>query len=168
MIDADLICYQFSRANVERGDFSHFQSLYAADKLPEGRQLSAMMGKFIFAIEGYDDDPRELDVIPEVRRFYAAFHRAWPYWLYFCDLSQDGLKMMVFCCLRSFSTVKVDGQSNCVTEYKPLELIRFLAADFMPMNMMCERARFSERQIYDRSKAVFEFFGLPYDAPPPP
>jgi len=25
----------------------------------------------------------------------------------------------------------------------------------------------SEREIYDRSKAVFEFFNLPYDAPPP-
>ena len=32
----DLILYQFSRSKVERGDFSHFLSLYAADKLPEG------------------------------------------------------------------------------------------------------------------------------------
>jgi len=25
-----------------------------------------------------------------------------------------------------------------------------------------------ERRIYDRSKAVFGFFGLPFDAEPPP
>ena len=25
-----------------------------------------------------------------------------------------------------------------------------------------------ERGIYDRSKAVFEYFGLPFDAEPPP
>ena len=166
-MDADLIFYQFSRPKVERGDFRHFLSLYAPAKLPAGQRLRDLMSTFLFAIDGYNDDPRELHIIPEVRRFYAAFHRAWPYWLYFCDLRQDGLKLMVFCCLRSFTTVKVDGQSNCVTEYDPLELVRFLAADFMPMNALCEQARVSERLIYDRSKAVFEFFGLPYAAPPP-
>ena len=30
---SDLIFYQFSRSKVERGDFSHFLSLYAADRL---------------------------------------------------------------------------------------------------------------------------------------
>jgi hypothetical protein len=32
---------------------------------------------------------------------------------------------------------------------------------------MCDRAKMFERGIYDRSKAVFEYFGLPFDAPPP-
>jgi hypothetical protein len=33
---------------------------------------------------------------------------------------------------------------------------------------MCERAGMTDRQIYYRSKAVFEYFGFPYNAPPPP
>jgi hypothetical protein len=37
----------------------------------------------------------------------------------------------------------------------------------MPMNLMCDRAEMFERRIYDRSKAVFAYFGLPFDAPPP-
>jgi hypothetical protein len=167
-MDYDLICYQFSRPNVERGDFSHFLSLYGRSKLPTGRRLRQMMGTLVFAIDGYNDDPRELHVIPEVRRFYAAFHQAWPYWLYFCDLHQDGLKLLVFCCQSNFTTIKVDGKFNCATNYDPLELIRFLAADFMPMNDLCEQAGASERMIYDRSKAVFEYFGLPYAAEPTP
>ena len=57
---AKLICYQFSRRNVEEGDFAHFLSLYSLDKLPVGRGLQQMMGTFVFAITGYDDDPREL------------------------------------------------------------------------------------------------------------
>jgi hypothetical protein len=32
---------------------------------------------------------------------------------------------------------------------------------------MCDRAKLFERGIYDRSKAVFEYFGLPFAAPPP-
>jgi len=74
VIEADLIFYQFSPSKVERGDFSHFLSLYAPDKLPTGRRLREMMDRFVFCIDGYDDDPREIHAIPEIRRFYSAFH----------------------------------------------------------------------------------------------
>ena len=36
------------------------------------------------------------------------------------------------------------------------------------MNAMCDRAEMLERGIYGRSKAIFEYFGLPFDAEPPP
>ena len=91
-MEGDLIFYQFSRSKVERGDFGHFLSLYAPDKLPTGRRLREMMNRFVFCIEGYDSDPREIHLIPEVRRFYSAFHEAWPYWLYFCNLDVDTLQ----------------------------------------------------------------------------
>jgi uncharacterized protein YecA (UPF0149 family) len=34
-------------------------------------------------------------------------------------------------------------------------------------NTECEQAGMSERGIYDRTKAVFDYFGLPFDAAPP-
>ena len=70
------IFYQFSRSKIERGDFRHFLSLYALEKLPEGRPLRDLLNNFIFGIEGWDDDPREIHTIPEIRRFYSAFHDA--------------------------------------------------------------------------------------------
>ena len=39
--------------------------------------------------------------------------------------------------------------------------------DFGPMNMLCDRAQMPEQAIDDRSKAVFEYFDLPFDAEPP-
>ena len=30
-----------------------------------------------------------------------------PYWLYFCNLEQDGLKAMVAACLSTFTAIKV-------------------------------------------------------------
>ncbi|MBE0545433.1 MAG: hypothetical protein IH623_29185 [Verrucomicrobia bacterium] len=88
----DIIFYQFSRSKVERCDFSHFLGLYAPDKLPTGRRLGEMMNGMMFGIEGWDADPREIHSIPEIRRFYTAFHEAWPYWLYFCNLDMDTLR----------------------------------------------------------------------------
>jgi len=38
----DLVVYQFSRSKVQRGDFSHFLSVYGRDKLPAGRKLREM------------------------------------------------------------------------------------------------------------------------------
>ena len=93
-------------------DFNHFLSLYALDKLPTSRRLRVMMNAFVFCVEGYDDDPREIHSIPEVGRFYAAFHEAWPDWLYFCNLEVDTLKAMVPCCLREITASKVDGRAG--------------------------------------------------------
>lgn len=166
-MDGDLIYYQFSRSKVERGDFSHFLSLYAPDKLPSGTRLREMMNVMMFGIEGYDHDPREIHSIPEIRRFYAAFHDAWPDWIYFCNLETEALQMMVMCCLPSIVAVKVDGRPNVAVNYDRLELLQFLSKDFMPMNEMCDRANMSERNIYDRSKGVFGYFDLPFDAEPP-
>ena len=168
MADAgDAVFYQFSRAKVERGDFSHFLSLYSPDKLPTGRRLRSMMNSFVFCIEGWDNDEREIHSIPEIRRFYSAFHEAWPYWLYFCNLDTDTLRTMTMCCMNSLTAIKVDGSPQVQVEYEPMELLQFLARDLNHMNAMCDRGQMFESIIYDRSKAVFEYFGLPYDAPPP-
>jgi hypothetical protein len=164
----DAIFYQFSRSKVERGDFRHFLGLYAPDKLPEGRPLRDMMNCFVFCIEGWDDDSPEIHLIREVRRFYSAFHAAWPYWLYFCNLDVDTLSAMTMCCLPDVSTMQVDGQTQLAVTCDPLDLLHFISRDFLPMNAMCERAEMFERGIYDRTKAVFKYFGLPFDAKPPP
>jgi hypothetical protein len=162
----DLIFYQFSRSKVERGDFSHFLGLYALDKLPTGRRLREMMNTLIFGIDGYNDDPREIHSIPEIRRFYSAFHEAWPFWLYFCNLDAENLRMMVLCCLPSILAMKVDGQPSVSVNFDRLELLQFLSNDFPAMNRMCERAGMFERLIHNRTKAVFDYFELPFDAEP--
>ena len=160
---SDLIFYQFSRSKVERADFRQFLDLYAPDKLPGGRCLREMMNCFVFCIEGWDNDPREIHLIPEIRRFYSAFHEAWPYWLYFCNLDVDTLRAMVACCLSSVNTMQVDGNTQMAVTFDPLEILGFLKRDFPPMNEMCERAEMFEERIYDRTKAVFQYFGLPFD-----
>jgi hypothetical protein len=163
----DAIVYQFSRSKVERGDFSHFLTLYAPDKLPTGRRLREMMDAMVFCIEGYDDDPREIHAIPEIRRFYSAFHAAWPYWLYFCNLDVDVLRAMVACCLPTLIAGQVDGQRTVLVKLEPLELLQFLRQNFVPMNALCVRGQMFERLIFDRTRRVFEYFGLSFDAPPP-
>ena len=65
------------------------------------------------------------------------------------------------------STMQVDAQTKIAVTCEPLDLLYFIKHDFAPMNAMCDRAVMLERGIYDRTKAIFECFGLPFDAEPP-
>ena len=47
------------------------------------------------------------------------------------------------------------------------EFVGFLAQNLATMNIICERAKMFDTLVYDRSKAVFEYFGLPYGAERP-
>ena len=159
----DLICYQFSRDLVEAGDAKNFLSRFGKFRVPVGKQLQGMMNSLALMIEGYDDDPREIYAIPEVRTFYQQLWQRWPYWLYFCNLDTENLMMMVMCCLDSLDALKVQGQPQVQVQINPLEVVQFISGGFVPMNEMCERAGMSERQIFERTKAVFGYFNLPFD-----
>lgn len=163
----DVVFYQFSRDRVECGDFSHFLSTFGVDRLPDGRALAAMMNRLILAVDGYNDDPREVYLIPEVRRFFDSLNQEWPHLLYFANLDTENFQSVVMCLLPSIATIKRDGSAVAGVEYDRLELVRWLSAGFAPMNAMCERAGLSERAIFERTKALFEYFDLPFDAPAP-
>ena len=46
------------------------------------------------------------------------------------------------------------------------DLLRFIECNFIPRNSMMERAGMSEMDIYYRTRDIFLYFKLPYDAPP--
>ncbi|MCX6840022.1 MAG: hypothetical protein NTX35_19740 [Verrucomicrobia bacterium] len=165
---SELILYQFSRDRVEASDAKDFLSRFGKRSLPTGKKLETMMNSVALMIEGYNHDPREIYAIPEVRSFYKQLWQRWPYWLYFCNLDTENLMMMVMCCLDSLDALKVQGQPQVQVQINPMEVVQFISGGFVPMNEMCERAGMSERQIFERTKAVFEYFNLPFDAGPPP
>ena len=73
---------------------------------------------------------------------------------------------MVMCCLPTLTAVARPDQTLIGVQFDQLELLRFLGDNFGPMNAMCERPSLSKRAVYDRTKAVMEFFGFPFDTPP--
>jgi hypothetical protein len=134
---------------------------------PVGRQMGGMMGEMVLFIEGYDEDKREIYAIPEVRAFFQNLWQRWPYWLYFCHLNAENLMMMVMCYLDSMDALKVQRRDQVQLRVEPMEVLQFISSGFKPMNELCERVGMSERQIFERTKAVFEYFKLPFEAAPP-
>jgi len=85
------------------------------------------------------------------------------YWLYFCNLDVDTLRAMVACCLSSVNTMQVDGKTRMAVTFDTMAILNFLKRHFVPMNLMCERAEMFEERIYDQTKLIFQYFGLPFD-----
>ena len=111
MIDEhDAVMVIFSEPQVRHCKTAHFLKTFGPAALPKGPELAAMMGKFQFLVEGWNDDPQELYSIPEARKFYQHLHRVWPYWFYFCDLRTETLTMMTLCLLPNISGFKRLGE----------------------------------------------------------
>ena len=159
---AKLSIYEFSKKSVQDRDLEPFLKQYSQHKQPVGTDLRAMVGGMIFSLAGYESDERELFAIGEVRRFYRAFHEAWPYWLYFCDLEQDDLRTMTFCCLSSLVLIQPRGQSNGSLIYDRRELDQFLQADLAGLRELGERAELSMGAITRRANAVLAYFQVRY------
>jgi len=163
----DAVVVVFSKMQVRQRKLTHFLKQFGPGALPEGPELAAMMGTFQFLIEGWDDDPQELYAIPEIRKFYQHFHRVWPYWFFFCELDTKTLTLMALCLLPNLNGFKRLGNPSAAVSYDPLDLIPFIQKNFVPLNIMMERAGMSEMEIYNRTRDIFRYFKLPYDAPPP-
>ena len=159
----DITFYQFSRAKIEVGDFSHFLSLYSPERLGSGRSLKQLMGSLELVVEGYDDDPRELYEIPEVRWFFSSLHRAWPHALYFSFLGAPempgaGLRTLALSCV-PVSILRNDRTGLSGVSFGP-ELVQWVSASFLPMNRLFVRAGLSNKANIARSSEILEYFDL--------
>ena len=75
-MERDLIFYQFSRSKVEQVRLQPFPEPVCARQAARRQCVTEMMNCFVFCVEGWDDDPREIHLIPEIRKFYSTFHDA--------------------------------------------------------------------------------------------
>lgn len=155
-----IIIYRFTHQEVLTADCRDFLNRFGPRHLPRGQALAAQMNTMVFLLSGFDEDPRELHSIPEVRRFYGSLHDAWPYWFYFCNLESDSLLIMVLCCLPSLRITQIDQRTMVAVEYSHQELLDFLRRGFGPMNALCERAVMSDPEIVARTKAILEYFNF--------
>lgn len=93
-----LIWLMVDRRDIERLDVSFYKRLF--DRFVKNRSLRMdLRGKVMFTVYGYDDDPRELWEIPEVRAWMAIAEPEIKYWLWFMSLDPkvDSMRLLQYC-----------------------------------------------------------------------
>ena len=146
-------------ASIAAGDIAEVLSSL---KSLSGDRSSAMSaeGAVTLVFNGYDDDPRELESIPEVREWFAKLFEAWPYWSFFASRI-DQTVPLVLTLLMSGETVAGEpgmvGWAFDLDKLKPL-----LFKMFGYQNELIERLGIgedvNERSSRDFLEAVQAFF----------
>lgn len=109
-------------------------------------------GRVSLMFEGYDDDPRDVYDIPEIRRYAKLLDEEFPYWFYFVSLDHPGastLQVLALCLCR---VVKASGFSTP----HPDDLKQFLLSHIVALNQLCERFQLDDaikHQVTDEALA---------------
>lgn len=107
-------------------------------------------GQVALVVDGYNDDPRELVDVPEVRTFLARFTQAWPYWAYYFNQVDNSIVLLAAClCARRLLGA---GQ----LEVDPDKLGAFLAAGFAGMNAIFDEHGFPEFELQIITEGVID------------
>jgi hypothetical protein len=93
----ELVSIIITRREIESGDISNSLSVLHTFK-KDKKSIRRFCNKIDLSISGYDDDPRELWEIHEVKSYFKQLDKAFPYWFYFITKHSGALKMIYGCC----------------------------------------------------------------------
>lgn len=92
----DFLSVGVDRKDVERCDLE--TTLRTLKHLLQDRwTVQNFRGRLDLGFFGYDDDPRELYEIEDVRRFACELDKKFPFWLYFINLHNGTLTLILLC-----------------------------------------------------------------------
>jgi hypothetical protein len=138
-----------SRREVESGDLASILSrlkVFRANREDTWRYR----GQMTLVVDGYNDDPRELVDIPEVRQLLKRFEAAWPFWAFFFNQVDDSIKLLLSCAAGAsfLGRGAVEMDAELVAEA--------LARGFGGINLIFEEHGFPESELEAMSRGLLE------------
>ena len=146
----DFLMLGVSRGEVESGDISG--PLSVLQGMLDRESAIQYCERVDICVGGYDDDPRELYEIPEVRDFMHKLDAEFPYWLYFLSKGGSGLLVVLlcFCSPHLAEDVRQRIWKQQIADYL---INRGLPA----MNQICHHVGCSEAEIRQLTERVTKY-----------
>ena len=92
----DPVILMFWRRQVEAGDVDEPLQLLRTLTADRGVAIE-FCRRISLVIDGYNDDPRELFEIPEVRAYIKRLDQEWRYWFFFLSQADESIKLFESC-----------------------------------------------------------------------
>lgn len=146
----DFCSIVISRRDIQQGDIS--STLSSLKQLLNPEAAIRYCEKVDIGVHGYDDDPRELNEMPEVRDFINRLDAEFPYWCYYLSKRALGLGFIFSCFCPPFLTPQA-------RERVWLERIAgyLTKRGFPAMNHICAAAGCSEAEIERMTNRVMKY-----------
>lgn len=149
-LDGDYLVVVADRKQVEAGDTSEIVPILHSLLQPE--TAKKFFERVDLSFSGYDQDPRELHEIVEVRDFVLKLDEQFPYWCYFLTKVGHGLRVVMFCFCPPY--LKPEAQQEIWPERMNAYLIN---RGFPAMAAVCQLAGWSDDQIMQLNDRVVEY-----------
>lgn len=143
------VVLMISRREVEAGDIASVVSR-VKPFLANREDAWRYRGQMTLVVDGYNNDPRELVDIPEVRALLRGLEAAWPYWAYFFNQVDDSIKLLL-CCIAG-SRFPGRGAVEMDADLVAAALKRAIGG----MNMIFNRFGFAEGELVKMSDGLVE------------
>ena len=117
---------EITRTELEKRDFLQVAAMFTPTNTSEA--LRRICGRVVFAVGGYDGDPREIYEINVVRRFFSALHAASPIWLFAGALDGPALFAVVLSIAPNARVIRQGGGSS-IEVHVPAEWLRQFFGD---------------------------------------
>jgi len=148
--EVDLIIIQAERRNVEEADIR--PTLANLNKLLEADNTRDFFERVEFCVTGYDNDPRELCEIPEVRNWMAMLDQKFPYWFLFLNKDSQSLGFVTFT-LCHYIKMPEGG-----IFLDPAGLQNFMLVHFAAVNELADQGILTEDENQTISENVADYY----------
>ena len=135
----------------EINDHDTSRSLALLNGLTQEKDIAWIArGKLVLSVDGYDNDPRELYEVPEVRRFIHSLHTRWKYWFFFANENYATLPVVCFC---------INGGTKVtpnITQVDADSFDRFYRECADACNDLCDKFGFPEEENHKRLLSAYQ------------
>lgn len=149
--EVDFLFVVASREEVEGDNIAGVLGTFNALTASRNTALR-FLGRIDFRIEGYDDDPRELFEISEVRTFLRHLDDQFPFWFFFLSTETEAIKLLMF------SLCRIKRVSPTATAPNQEDFAHFVEHHLSAMNYVFDRFRLDEELNVERSAELQQYF----------
>ena len=137
--------------SISAGDVSEVLSSLKSFSSDRSSAMSAE-GCVTLVFDGYDDDPRELESIPEVREWFAKLFEAWPYWSFFANRIDQTVPLVLTLLLTGEQVLGEPGMVGWTFDLDELKPLLFEMLGYQ--NELIERLEIGE-EVNERASRDF-------------
>jgi hypothetical protein len=125
--------------------------------LADAETVRAFRGRIGFDLEGFENEKRDPEDIPELRDYLRVVSDKFPYWFWFMETRSPRLKLLLHClCDAEFRTDI--GREHVLRKYNRDDLAHFMTKYGGALDELKERVGLSDAEVNARIKQIKKYF----------
>jgi hypothetical protein len=155
LVGSHVVVAQISRDDIESHNIAPASA--ALNRLIDSVDaLEKSNGTISLVVSGYDDDPRELHMIPEVCAYFQALDADFPYWFHVCTRMGHTLRMLFMTMADLTPSLSENGTVQYLIENEQLN--EFVHRRLDAMDMLHAKFGFDEAESERIGGLVLNYF----------